>query len=104
MILTFSERSLLLQLLPAEGNILTLREVTNLRLRLAATKEEIEQYHIKQTDNIVRWDEDFTMEIEVPENMKEIIKSNLIDLNNQSKLKIELLGLYEKFVEEKGND
>lgn len=100
MVLTFLERILLLQLLPAEGNVLDLRILADLKKQLAATEEELKDYSIKQEDGKITWDKDFGKDIEVGDRAAEIIKGQLESLDKAGKLTEGHLSLVDKFVKD----
>lgn len=101
MVVNFLERVLILQLLPAENNILDLRIVVDLKRKLAASEEEIKEFNIKGEEGRVSWDKDFETEIEVGDRAKEIIKGALMKLDEDSKLTDQYLTLVDKFIDVK---
>lgn len=98
------ERLLLQNILPAEGDILTLRIVRDLRDALSFSEEETAALDIKQEPGTthVKWvaEADIPTEIEVGPVAHGLIRDRLIALNNDKKLTLEHLPLYERFVEE----
>jgi len=109
--LNIAERIALLNVLPSEGNVVTLRVVRELQSKLSFSEEELKEWKIKnrvQPDGraLITWDSDFTNEtkdIEIGEVAKGIIVEQLKQLESQKRLRMEMLDLYEKFVENKPN-
>ncbi len=107
--LNIAERIALLNILPFEGNIITLRVVRELQSELSFTEDEIKQWKIKNTmqpdgRGVVVWDSDFTAktkDIKIGDTAKGVIVEQLKKLEQQQKLRLEMLDLYEKFVDGK---
>lgn len=102
MVLTFAQRILLLQILPDQGNIVTLRVVQDLRKSLAATEEEIKEHNII-VENVdgksnIKWDPEFSTDIEMGDIAKQIIAEQLKDLNEKKELTENMVSLYDLFV------
>lgn len=99
--LTVKERFLLLMLLPAEGNISTIRIVHNLRQALALTDEEYSKFGVEKNGDEIRWRQDVPQvaAVEISPRAFVIIQDALKDLNAKSKITEELIPLWEKFVE-----
>lgn len=93
------DRIKLLQILPAEGNLISLRIINDLNNSLSFTEKEIIKYSLKvDPDNDkTTWLNDSEKEIDIGESATEIIKSSLIKLNKENKLTLEHLSLCEKF-------
>lgn len=109
MILTVFERANLLNVLPREGNFVTLKTIRKLREALALTEDEIAKWQPKFSENgRMEWriaDDGGKpipqeAEIEIGEQGKEIIRTALKKLNDSNVLKDEHYTLYEKFVGE----
>ena len=107
--LNIGERVALLNVLPPEGNVVTLRIVRDLQGVLSFTEEELKKWKMKnrmQPDGraFVTWDSDFaneTKNIEIGDVAKGIIVEQLKLLESQKRLRLEMLDLYEKFVDGK---
>ena len=105
--LNVGERIALLNVLPPQGNAVTLRIVNELQKELSFSEEEIKQLGIKNTVNpdgttSIRWDigmSDYQKDINIGEAAKGIITEQLKRLDAQNQLHITMLPLYEKFVE-----
>ena len=104
--LNIAERIALLNILPLEGNLVTLKIIRTLQSELAFSEEEIKRFKVKNTmkpdgSAFVVWNSDFTKEtkdVEIGEVAHSIIVEQLKMLENAKKLRLELLDLYEKFV------
>jgi len=99
--LNVGERLVLLDILPKEGNFLTLKILRKMREDLSFDEEELKLFGIEQKDNVVNWDDTMgkPKEIEIGEKATEIIAEALTTLNNQNRLKDQHFELYERFVE-----
>jgi hypothetical protein len=104
--LNVAERVALFNILPSQGNIVTLRSVKELLNKLAFTNKELKDWKIKQKQvdggMMIVWDSDFTncsKEYEINGAMSGLITEQLKEMSNQGRLKMEMLTLYEKFVE-----
>jgi hypothetical protein len=103
--LSVYERLVLLNILPKEGNFITLKILRQIREELSFNEKEIKD--LKLTSDPVKgtatWipEKDPNKEIEIGRETKKIIVEVLEKLDKDSKLSQEHLSLYEKFVEEK---
>ena len=98
--LTTIERITLLQLLPKEGDILTLRVIRDVRDRLAFTEEEHTRLKFQRDDQSIKWDieADTPVDIEIGDVAKKIIADRFKELNEERKLTEEHIDLFDKFV------
>jgi len=100
------DRLLILNVLPAEDNITTLRLVRKLKENIGFTDEELKVLDFKQVDapggkkNTV-WNSDIVdaRDFNISEKAYEIIKNALKKLNDANKLTEQHLPLWDKFVE-----
>jgi rRNA maturation endonuclease Nob1 len=100
------ERINLMNILPIEGDVLTLKVMQEAKNKLAFTEAELKKFEIRKTQinpgqiNI-NWNhkKDIGDSIELSETVCQIIKEKLIKLNTEKKLTEHFLPLYEKFVE-----
>ena len=101
MILTLPERIVLLNVLPAEGNVITLRVAQQLRMEVALSEEEIAKAELVQDGERMHWKAgaDVSKDVEIGEAARGIVVEALKKLNEQSKLTTNHISLYEKFVE-----
>ena len=98
-VLTVKERLVLLNLLPAEGNLTTLRLVREAREVLSFSDEENEALHFEQINDRLRWSDEAPQEAEVElgPTVAGMIRERLATLDEQAKLRDEHLSLCDKF-------
>ncbi len=100
--LTVDERFQLLAILPPAGNYLTLKVIHDLRMALAHSEEEQKRWgFVEHPDTqTLTWDLTIPQEAEIPigERGTEIIKKELMALNNNEKLNDRQVSIYEKFI------
>ena len=107
--LTLVERMALLNILPQQGSITTLRILRDLKGELSFSEEELKHYGITTEilasgDAAIKWKDEFnseTKEIEIGEAAHGIIVVQLQQLDRQGLLREQALTLWEKFVEDK---
>lgn len=99
MLLEVGERLALLSILPAEGNLLTMKIVTDLRGELGLSEEEFEVLDVRQEDGRVFWDtnKDAGKKVEIGVKGRGIVYDTLAKLDKEGKLRREHLSLCEKF-------
>jgi len=99
--LSVRERLIILTILPQEGDAVTLRVLRKLQENLSFTEEEHQLYKFVQKDTTVTWDDTVEQEkdIEIGGKGRELIGTALAKLNDQKKLRMEHLDIYERFVE-----
>jgi len=99
--LTIRERAVLFHVLPAEGDVTTLRMVRKLREALAFSEEESAEWGIRTEGTQIHWDpmdpEPLTA-IAMGPKAKEIISDALKALNAAKRLRDDHLDLYDRFV------
>lgn len=107
--LNIPERIILLNILPLEGDVITLRLLMELKKNLGFTEEEIAKWSLttkipQDKTPYVVWNDDFTKEtkdIIIGATMKSIITLQLRKLDESKKLRMEMISLYERFVDGK---
>ena len=103
--LSLAERLSLGSVLPKEGDIITVRVLLKLREEVFLASEEIEKYDVKaSSDGSVAWNAEgakFSRQYVWDSVKVGFVKKVLEDLNAQHKLRLDLLPLYEYFVEGK---
>ena len=100
------ERIILLNLLPTEGNVVTLRVVRDLQSALSFSEDEIKQYRIQSVADAenrvnITWDVARSLEekdVKIGDVAKTIIREKLVKLDEEKKLTLNMLSIYEKFV------
>lgn len=98
-----AERMALLGMLPAEGDIVTLRILRDLKAALSFSEDEIARGKITaQPNGWVIWDQSVQLEkeIEIGPAAFGVIRTALKNANDAKKLKEASIGLYERFVEQ----
>lgn len=100
--LSVIERIALLSILPAEGDITTLRIVQNLRNALSFSEEEFKDFEIMSTDGGIRWNrsKEVPKEITIGVKARSIIEDSLEKLNREKRLRADFIPLYDKFLGE----
>ena len=96
------ERLQLLQILPKEGNFVTLKIVKTLLGNVSVGEKEFKEFDIKQTGEQLTWNEkgNEEREIEIGEKAMDIVADTLKKVDKEGKLNNNMLSLYEKFVRE----
>lgn len=100
--LNVAERIMLLHLLPAQGNIITLRVALELQQAIAFSEDELIEASIVQEDEQMRWDPeaDLVKEVAVGPAARGLIVEVLKKLDAEQKLTANHITLYERFVEQ----
>lgn len=102
MLLTTFERLLLLNILPKQGDLTTIRIVRKLREDLSFSEAEHAALQFEETgEKGLRWikDADTPKEVEIGAKARNIIADVLTGLDKAKQLTEEHLPLYERFVE-----
>lgn len=99
--LKVAERLMLLNILPQEGDIVILRVVRDAQSAIGLTEEELAALELKQEEGRVVWksEADVPKDITIGPRVVSIIVEKLTKLNEEKKLTLQQLALYEKFVE-----
>ena len=99
--LNIAERLSIVDILPIQGNYITIKTINRLRDLLLPDSKEVKKYNLIQEGNQIKWDSRYdneTKEYELDEFECEIIKRQLIELDKSEKLTPNLIKLYERFV------
>lgn len=98
--LSIPERLVLLKVLPQEGNFATLKVLSNLRLALSFSEDEIKEWGIKVDfeKGQTSWATNGEAEIPIGETATGVIVDALRGLDKQRKLTFEDVSVYEKFI------
>ena len=107
--LTFVERMALLNILPLQGSIVTLRILRDVKMALGFTEVELKKYGVTnrilpEGGAVIEWSNEFnsvTKDIEIGEAIHGLIVAELQKLDKQGLLREQALTLWEKFVEDK---
>jgi hypothetical protein len=106
MLLTAQQRVKLLEVLPRQESIDTLRIVMNLRESLGLTEQEHKKYLFTDpADGLLKWTPEGLIEeaeIEIGEKAMDICKAALSTANSQHQLTEQHITVYDKFVNPKG--
>lgn len=98
--LNVKERLMLLNILPAENDFVTLKIVRNLQEDLSFNEKEVKEFEFKQEDKKMFWNnsKDIEKDIQIGEKATDIIIEALKKANNEKKLTLDLMSVYEKFI------
>jgi len=98
--LGIADRVQLLNILPAEGNIVTLRIVNDLRTDLSFSEKEIAEGGIEVEDGQIRWKPDAPVvkDVKIGDTAKDLIKDALKKLDDEKKLTAGLVPIWDKFM------
>ncbi len=111
--LSLKDRGNLLDILPREGNIVTLKIIRELQNRLSFSEAEIAEYQIVHTELgtsgkfRTTWNEKgvkATKIVKIGPQAERIIIERLESLSDKKMLPFQWLDLYERFVEKKTTD
>lgn len=100
MILSVEERVLVLSILPTEGSFATLKVLTQLRMGLSFTEEELKEWGIVEEPAAGRigWETNGEAELPIGEKATDIVVDSLKKLDKGNKLPMQAMGIYEKFI------
>jgi len=97
--LAILDRITLLNILPVEGDVVTVRLLKKLREELGFTEEEIKDHKITSVENRITWEEDgYKAEVGIGEKATDIIKDAFKKLDQEKKLREEMIPLYDTFM------
>ncbi len=99
--LSIADRLLLLEMLPAQGNILTLRVVRDARKLLEFRQDELERFEIMQAGPSIRWNQEKAEEADIPlsDAALGIARETIKTLDAEKKLTATHIPLWEKLME-----
>ena len=97
--LKIKERLLLLQLLPAVGNYVTLKIVRDLQNDLSISEAEMKEKEVTYGEDQVLWNDkkDPGKDVDIGAEATKIIRQSLIETNEKEELKPDHIELYELF-------
>ncbi len=100
MILSVLDRITLLNILPEQGDFITLKIVRKLRESLSFSEEEIKAIDLRQENQRIFWNTsvDPMKDVEIGEKATDIVIESLKKLNEQKQLTAQHINLYETFV------
>jgi hypothetical protein len=91
------ERVTLMGLLPAEGNLITYRVLSDFRKALSFTEKEIKDFKIVQKDGRIFWGKSVDKDIAIGEQVRIIVETALQKLDKEGKVNDGNISLFEKF-------
>ena len=104
--LSVLERLMVLNMLPAENNVITLRSIRKLKMDIGFTEDELKVLDFKINDagngrQTTVWNQNAVpeKEFEIGEKASDLVKDELKKLNDAGKLTEQHLPLWDKFVE-----
>lgn len=105
MLLSLADRFALLSILPAEESYARIRQAWILRMSLAPTPDESNEFEIQQDVETGRitWNEKgskYVLEIPIEDSTMTWVRELLRDLDKKKKMRDGLRPLWEKFIEE----
>lgn len=96
------DRIMMLQALPAEENIITLRIVRDLKKSLSFTEDELKVLNIRpRPEGGLIWDAPMEREFDIGEKAAEVMASALKALNDKKKLTEQHVDLWDKVVKDR---
>ena len=97
--LSVIERIALVNILPKEGNVKTLRMLRTLKEDLAFSDQENKDLNVRQEGDLIKWDVamERPKEVHIGETMTDLIKTSMEKLSNEGKLPEVYLDLYDRF-------
>jgi hypothetical protein len=101
--LNLKERIVLLNVLPRQGDMATVRIVRDLQNSLAPSEDEFKEFEIKQEGTQYSWNEKgmAPKEIKIGARARQIVVDALTTMDKAKQLTADHLSVYEKFVEAK---
>ena len=98
--LTVVDRVILLNVLPKEGNMITLLSLRDLKAELVFSEAENEALGVKMEDGNIMWNKDAEQEkaVEINGTMTKIIVEALLDMDKQGKLNEAMIDTCQKFI------
>jgi hypothetical protein len=99
------DRLMLLRVLPVEGDFVSMSVVQGLKNCLWPGEDEMATVQLKNEDGVLRWDEnkDKMLDVEFTDGQMAVLKGALKKANDEKKLPVEAVPLYEKVFLEADN-
>lgn len=94
------DRIQLLQFLPQEGDIVSLRILQVLKLSIGFSEDEIKEFELRTNagTNLTTWENDKEVDVPIGEKATDIIVDALKKMNAEKKLPDTAIDLYDKFI------
>lgn len=100
--LNIVDRLVLMQILPQQGNAKTLKLVKEFHGFLGLSDEELKDFEVKQDAKTgrINWnvEKEKDKEVEINKKINDLIVKSFERMNNEEKLPMEYLEVYEKFI------
>lgn len=104
--LGIADRFSIMEILPKQGNFITLSIVQDIIKKITITQDDLKKYNIRTIpapDGMVsyRWDDaegKIETEIEFTDTEKQIIVDSLRKMDNEKKISLNMIGTYKKFM------
>ena len=98
--LTVVDRVILLNVLPKEGNMITLLSLRDLKAELVFSEAENEALGVRMEDGNLMWNKDAEQEkaVEINGTMTKIIVEALLDMDKKGKLNEAMIDTCQKFI------
>lgn len=97
--LSIRERIMLLGILPQEGKVITLKIVKQLKDDLGFSEQEIKDNEIVEAEGTVKWKEvGYLKEVSIGEKATDVIADAFKKLDDDGKMQVQFLDVYDKFV------
>ena len=100
--LSVSERLHLLNLipmLPKEGDYTTLRIIRDLQNDTSFSEAEFKETNLRLEEGLFKWDKNVDKDVPIGEKATEMIVDTFKKLDEQKKLAMQFIDLYERFIE-----
>jgi hypothetical protein len=97
--LDITDRVVLLNILPKEGSVVVLRLIRDLQRELGFSEEEIAEIGFSDGDRGLRWEKNIEKDVEIGPEAQKIIVAAFKRLDDAGKLIMDMLPVYEKFVD-----
>ena len=98
--LSVLDRLVLLNVIPREGDLTTLKIVRRLNDDLSFSEDEHKVLNFHNEGEVLKWNEIPNKEVAIGEKATDVIEKAFKKLNQQGKLHMDYLDLYERFVKE----
>jgi hypothetical protein len=100
--LSVHERFMALQVLPDKGNFITLKIIRKMRENLSFNEDEIKEYEFVESEGMTSWSPDAPeKDIDLGEVGSDILRKELIKMDEENRLEDVHFSLYEKVVEDR---
>jgi hypothetical protein len=93
------DRIVLMQVLPPEGNLITMRVLREFKAQLDFTADEIKAREIRTEGGMMQWNGEGDKKIvEVSAAVRDIIKAAFKKLDDEKKITVQMLPVYDLFL------